>query len=67
VIRNLAGGLVPDVVDVRETYGVVMIVLAQLVPMDEYATDAQLGAGVYTADAVAERFGVRSTIVSMGA
>jgi len=65
VLRNLTSGFVPNAVDARETYGLAVVGAGQLSPM--YADEISIGGGVYTADAVAERFDIKSTIVNAGA
>ena len=65
VLQNLAGGVVPNAVDKREAYGLAVVAGGQFSP--KYSTELSLGGGVYTADAAAERFGVKSTIVNAGA
>ena len=65
VLQNLAGGIVPTAADHREVYGLAVVAGGQLSP--QYSTELSLGGGVYTADAAAERFGIKSTIVNAGA
>ena len=65
VLQNLLGGAVPDVADQREVYGLAAVAGGQMAP--KYSTELSLGGGVYTADAAAERFNVKSTIVEAGA
>lgn len=65
VLQNLAGGIVPAAADKREVYGLAVVAGGQMAP--KYSTELSLGGGVYTADAAAERFGVKGTIVNAGA
>lgn len=64
IVRNItegsAGFDVPD-----EAYGLSVIFLAQYSPM--YSGSLSLGGGVYTADKVLERFGLKQTVTNMGA
>lgn len=65
VVENVASGRVPEVVDHPEVYGIATIAGAEFAPA--YTREVQVGAGVYTAENVAERAGLRDTIVSVGA
>jgi len=65
VLRNIAGGFVPNSVDVPEAYGLAVMAGGQFAPA--YENELSLGGGLYTADKAAERFGVKSTIVNAGA
>lgn len=65
VLENLAGGAMPDVVDHSEVYGLAVVAGGQFLP--KYQTEVSIGGGLATADAAAERFGVKSTIVNAGA
>ena len=65
VVQNLVGGVVPNSVDVPEAYGLAVVAGSRFSPM--YKREIAIGGGLYTADAVADRFGIKSTIVNMGA
>lgn len=65
VLDNLADKYVPmDVPD--EVTGIAAMALAAAYGGD-YSTPLMAGAGVYTADAAARRFGIKSTVTNMGA
>ncbi|MWG32971.1 hypothetical protein [Halomarina oriensis] len=66
---TIASGLVNDYSPVemlkeipQEGYGVAEIVAAQYALSGDLRTDVQMGGGLYTADKLAERAGVKSTI-----
>lgn len=65
VLENLVGGAVPDAINYPETYGVAGMALGQMSP--KYSTELTVGAGVSVVEDVAERFGVKETIVNAGA
>lgn len=59
VVENFAGVDAPN-----EAYGVVLIVGNEML-IGERALS--IGGGVYTADALAQRFGLKETVTEMGA
>lgn len=59
VVEGSTGFDVPD-----EAYGIAVMALAQYSPM--YVREVQLGGGMYAADKALERFGLKSTITSLG-
>lgn len=63
VVRNVVEGQtgfdVPD-----EAYGIAVIALGSYSPM--YARELQIGGGAYAADKALERFGLKSSIESLG-
>ena len=65
VLQNVLGGSLPGVVDEPEAYGLAVVAGGQFAPA--YETELSLGGGLYTAEKAAERFNVKSTIVSVGA
>lgn len=65
VLNNVADDYVPmDVPD--EAYGLAVIAGAEFLPR-QYRNPARIGAGVYALDQAAERVGIKSTVVSVGA
>lgn len=64
VLKNLTSGFVPDAVDEPEAYGLLVAAGGQFAPM--YKHEISIGGGLYTADAAAERFGLKSTVQGVG-
>lgn len=64
VLRNITSGVVPDAVDYRELYGVAVVAGGQFSPA--YSNEMSIGGGLYTADALAERAGIKSTVMEVG-
>lgn len=64
ILRNLTSGFVPNSVDYRELYGVAVVAGGQFSPA--YQNELSIGGGLYTADALAERVGVKSTVMGVG-
>jgi hypothetical protein len=64
VLRNLTSGVVPNAVDYREAYGLAVVAGGQFSPA--YASEISIGGGLYTADALAERAGIKSTVMGVG-
>jgi len=66
ITANLAERFAPaDLPD--EANGLAVIALAEVADVpDKYARPMQFGGGVYTADALARRAGVKETITSIG-
>lgn len=65
VIQNLVGGYVPSMIDHNETYGLVVVAGGQFSPA--YSNEISIGGGLYTADAAAERFGIKGRVEGVGA
>lgn len=65
VLNNLVSGFVPAAADIPETYGLAVVGAAQFAP--SYSNELSLGGGLYTADKLAERTGIKQTVVSVGA
>lgn len=65
IVKNLAQGAVPDAIDYDEMYGLVVVVAGQFSPA--YQHEISIGGGLYTADKLAERANIKSTIVGVGA
>lgn len=65
VAQNVLGGMVPSQVnDYPEAYGIAVMGAGQFSP--RYSHEISIGGGLYTADKVAERVGIKATVQGVG-